>query len=396
MSECEKCHGTGKVACSKCGGETKVKCEKCNGKGKFKNCIQCNSTGEEECSKCDGTGKERNRCPVCEFGKVEKTRWINCSECHGTGRRPSRPSESCYECHGRGQVKETYEEICPNCHGEYLRETDKPCTACGGTGKVSCSRCEGTGHAKCQKCGGTGKTQCDECGGEGNLKCPDCEKREREAKERRDRKEREERDRRIVAQEKREAAEKAAKERKDFCVGCGCLLALVAIVGFFIWWWVEGFTMSALSGMWEQTKNAMGGAGGIAKVIGGLVALFLGWKVIAAIKRKSGGSEASTSDKKRWKFVVLGILFGFLGLHLAYAKRWTLFLLLWAGLITGGSFGTSSEAAKSPDAPATQVAQTEQPKSNDNMISNIGFAVWGLLWIGGTLFIKKDGKGNRM
>ena len=186
------------------------------------------------------------------------------------------------------------------------------------------------------------------------------------------------------------------KERKDAIQGCGCLLAIVAIVGFFIWWWVEGFTMSALSGMWEQTKNAMGGAGGIAKVIGGLVALFLGWKVIAAIKRKSGGSEASTSDKKRWKFVVLGILFGFLGLHLAYAKRWTLFLLLWAGLVTGGSFGTSSEATKSPDAAVPQVTQTEQPKSNNNMISNIGFAVWGLLWIGGTLFIKKDGKGNRM
>ena len=104
----------------------------------------------------------------------------------------------------------------------------------------------------------------------------------------------------------------------------------------------------------------------------------------------------SASDKKRWKFVIFGLLLGFFGIHLAYAKRWFLFLLLWAGLITGGSFSTSSEAVKSPNAAAPQEVQTEQPKSNDNMISNIGFAVWGLLWLGGALFIKKDGKGNRM
>ena len=38
----------------------------------------------------------------------------------------------------------------------------------------------------------------------------------------------------------------------------------------------------------------------------------------------------------------------------------------------------------------------ESGKKSSNSISNVGFAVWGLLWIGGTLFIKKDGNGCRM
>ena len=34
--------------------------------------------------------------------------------------------------------------------------------------------------------------------------------------------------------------------------------------------------------------------------------------------------------------------------------------------------------------------------SGNGTVGNIGFGIWALLWIGGTLFIKKDGKGNRM
>ena len=251
--------------------------------------------------------------------------------------------------------------------------------------------------------------KCDHCSGAGDTKCPDCEKREREAKEKREReereakerrekREREERNRRIAAREKKEAAEKAAKERKDAVVGCGCLLALVAIVGFVGWWWWEGFTMSALSGMWAQTKTAVGGGGGIAKVIGGFVALYLGWKVIAAIKRKGSGSEASTSNKKRWKFVVLGLLLGFFGIHLAYAKRWVLFLLLWAGFITGNVMSDQKKEVTNVSGEAVTQVQPESKSGNGSSspLSGIGFGVWALLWIGGTLFIKKDGKGNRM
>lgn len=204
---------------------------------------------------------------------------------------------------------------------------------------------------------------------------------------------------RAEKEEARQEAIRQAKERKDAILGCGCLLAVAAAVGFFIWWWLEGLTMSALPGMWEQAKNMLGGnaLGTIAKIGGVVVALLIVWSLIKGIKGKK--DEVSTSPKKRWKFVVLGILFGFFGIHLAYAKRWLLFLLLWAGFITGNvASGGKSENDVEPDDPnVAAVSQSENAEKKDGSpLSGIGFAVWGLLWIGGTLFIKKDGKGNRM
>jgi TPR repeat protein/F0F1-type ATP synthase assembly protein I len=123
-----------------------------------------------------------------------------------------------------------------------------------------------------------------------------------------------------------------------------------------------------------------------------------------AVEGKEGASASgqnrksvATSAKKRWKFVVLGLLLGFIGAHFAYAKRWFLFLLLWAGLITGGvmSGGDQSSAGEVTDAAAVQTENAEK-KESSSPIGGIGFAVWALLWIGGALFVKKDGKGNRM
>ena len=124
-----------------------------------------------------------------------------------------------------------------------------------------------------------------------------------------------------------------------------------------------------------------------------------------ANKRKET-SYVATSSKKRWKFVVLGILFGFFGAHLAYAKRWLLFLLLWAGFICGNVMNEKKTTEGASDAPPAAQEQTqevlqeggaqESEKKSSNPISNAGFVVWGLLWIGGTLFIKKDGNGCRM
>lgn len=548
--------GKGMLPCPECHGNGKVKCEKCSGHGKFSTCNNCNSTGNANCSDCDGSGKEVSICPVCNHGKIRKTRWINCSRCHGTGQVKEIVSvkcrtcgrvttercfkafgkcpdcgsrlgftpvlESCGDCGGRGQVEDIYYEVCPNCHGEYKRKTDKPCKKCDGTGEVKCHRCDGTGHAKCQTCDGSGKVNCEKCGGEGSifdsaislktmqeaaangdldalhdLACAyilgtdglsvNCEKArecfeeilkhevdddddgaeevvvdsawtylkflpelcngdaksmrelanafsewdasvmiercdpvefwmkrasEVEAKQKErekdeynrkmrelDKQRREAERKEMEEQNRKDAAEKAAKERKDAIQGCGCLLAIAAVVGFFIWWWLEGLTMSALPGMWEQAKNALGGnaLGTIAKIGGAVGALLIVWSLIKGIKGKKG--EVSTSPKKRWKFVVLGILFGFFGIHLAYAKRWLLFLLLWAGFITGN---VMSDTKACDDKPTTeiatrQVAPSDKPtKTSTNTISNIGFGVWALLWIGGTLFIKKDGKGNRM
>lgn len=114
---------------------------------------------------------------------------------------------------------------------------------------------------------------------------------------------------------------------------------------------------------------------------------------------KNNKGEVLKSPKKRWKFVVLGLLFGFFGIHLAYAKRWLLFFLLWAGFITGNVMAPtkSTTEEKTDETVAQQVEPADKAKKDGGSpISGIGFGVWALLWIGGTLFIKKDGKGNRM
>lgn len=332
---------------------------------------------------------------------MKKTRWINCRDCHGKGERYyslDKKWSTCVECDGRGQVEETYYEICPNCHGDYAKYSSEKCKKCGGKGTLACGECHGKGEIECKGCNGKGRVQCSHCKGSGSEQCPDCEKREREAKERRERKEREERNRRIEAREKKEAAEKAAQERKEMALGCGCLLAIVALVGFLVWWWMEGFTRAGLSNIGLQIKQTMGGLtglGNLAKIGGVLIALWVAWKMIRGKK-----GEESTSTKKRWKFVVLGLLLGFIGVHFAYAKRWFLFLLLWASFITGGIASDKNADAekRAIDTSGTQVEQQTESKSENNgsMVENIGFAAWLLLWIGGALFVKKDGKGNRM
>ena len=119
-------------------------------------------------------------------------------------------------------------------------------------------------------------------------------------------------------------------------------------------------------------------------------------------QKKSKGS--ATSAKKRWLFIFLGLLLGCFGAHLAYAKRWFLFLMLWGGFITGNVMmsnstpTTNQEQAQSVEQSTPNQAdeKTSDDSESTNMIGGLGLAVWGLLWIGGTFFIKKDGKGNRM
>lgn len=119
-------------------------------------------------------------------------------------------------------------------------------------------------------------------------------------------------------------------------------------------------------------------------------------------QKKSKGS--ATSAKKRWLFILLGLLLGCFGAHLAYAKRWFLFLMLWGGFITGNVMmsnstpTTNQEQAQSVEQSTPNQAdeKTSDDSESTNMIGGLGLAVWGLLWIGGTIFIKKDGKGNRM
>lgn len=83
-----------------------------------------------------------------------------------------------------------------------------------------------------------------------------------------------------------------------------------------------------------------------------------------------------------------------------------MFLLLWAGFICGNVMKEKKTTDGASDAlPIVQEQSQEvlpegdaqeSEKKSSNPISNAGFAVWGLLWIVGTLFIKKDGNGCRM
>ena len=82
------------------------------------------------------------------------------------------------------------------------------------------------------------------------------------------------------------------------------------------------------------------------------------------------------SPQKRWLFIVLGLFGGWLGLHLAYARRWVLFALFWV-----------SEVAFFVVVPAGAKSSPVQ--------TPFALAVVAL-WIGGTFFIKKDGKKRRL
>jgi len=84
-------------------------------------------------------------------------------------------------------------------------------------------------------------------------------------------------------------------------------------------------------------------------------------------------TSKNASSKKRWKFVLIGLIFGWIGLHYLYAGRKFFAFLLLASLVTG----------------MIQV-------NNLPVVGGGCIALWVLLWLGGTFFIKKDGKGNRM
>ena len=175
---CTSCHGTGRHECHHCHGEKKEECPECHGEKKTK-CDECGGKGLVKCTRCGGTGYDRERCPACSNGKVEKTRWINCARCHGTGRlreyeHGAGDVHKCSTCDGRGQVKEYYRENCSNCHGTAYITTNRKCPSCDGTGRKKCGECDGTGRANCDECKGTGHISCEKCGGEGNVKCERC------------------------------------------------------------------------------------------------------------------------------------------------------------------------------------------------------------------------------
>ena len=92
---------------------------------------------------------------------------------------------------------------------------------------------------------------------------------------------------------------------------------------------------------------------------------------LARVKAAMAGSP-----QKRWLFIVLGLLGGWLGLHLAYARRWVLLALFWVSVIA--FFVVVPAGAKS------------SPVQTPFALAVVA------LWLGGTFFIRKDGKKRRL
>lgn len=342
LLQCKTCHNTGTVPCPNCGGKKEFECSNCHGKGHLDSCSDCGSTGKVTCSSCGGTGKVGVDCPVCDHGKVKKTRLRNCEVCHGTGKkfaakicldcerytlkdeaycphcgspRLRTETKECWGCEGSGQVEEEYQEICPNCHGDYKGyKGEKTCGTCGGTGKRTCSSCNGSGKKRCEKCGGRGKVGCSQCHGNGSVKCPECKKREEEA---------------AAAKAKREAAEKKRREK-------------------------------AAAAERERTR---------------------------------------ASHKSHGTFLTLGVLLGGLGVHFAYIGRWFLFLVQLA--LTG--CGVAQLFVPSLNEHVQNWMMPFSMKLNELGWPWLGLAVQyptlvlaGLWCLWGILFVTKDGTNHKM
>lgn len=85
------------------------------------------------------------------FGKeveVSLNRMEKCPDCGGTGAAAGTSSETCPDCHGSGQVKVTQRTPFG------MISSAKPCTRCGGKGKVinnPCPKCHGNGRVSVPK-----------------------------------------------------------------------------------------------------------------------------------------------------------------------------------------------------------------------------------------------------
>lgn len=85
------------------------------------------------------------------FGKeveVSINRMEKCPDCGGTGAAAGTSAETCPDCHGSGQVKVTQRTPFG------MISSAKPCTRCGGKGKVinnPCSKCHGNGRISVPK-----------------------------------------------------------------------------------------------------------------------------------------------------------------------------------------------------------------------------------------------------
>ena len=77
--------------------------------------------------------------------KIVINRNEECKECHGTGSEKGTTPETCQTCKGTGQVTQVVTTLLGQ------MKTSRPCTNCGGTGKIiknPCSECRGKGKIR--------------------------------------------------------------------------------------------------------------------------------------------------------------------------------------------------------------------------------------------------------
>ena len=72
----------------------------------------------------------------------------NCDACGGTGAKPGTKPQTCGTCHGAGTVRVSTNSL----FGQVV--TQRPCTACGGTGQIiqeRCAKCNGNGRVRASR-----------------------------------------------------------------------------------------------------------------------------------------------------------------------------------------------------------------------------------------------------
>jgi len=77
--------------------------------------------------------------------KININRDEECSECHGTGSEKGTKPDTCTVCHGTGQVTQVVTTLLGQ------MKTARPCTTCGGSGKIiknPCTECRGKGKVR--------------------------------------------------------------------------------------------------------------------------------------------------------------------------------------------------------------------------------------------------------
>lgn len=113
--------------------------------------------------------------------------------------------------------------------------------------------------------------------------------------------------------------------------------------------------------------------------------------------RAQQAAASAKSPQKRWVFILLGIFFGYLGVHLAYARRWILFAIFWAAFIGFASnCGDTEKASSGDDKAATEESQPAKKNSGNDAIAIPCCLVVAGFWLVAPFCIKKDGKKRRL